>query len=101
MSPAARTEFEEYFLRRTASPTLRRTLHADDFLYKPVDVRTFCEDPYYLGSILHDGLYPKLLDDLIELFDGSYMEVLLTGAIGYGKSTMAEVGMCYDPGLLT
>ena len=54
-------------------------VHSDDFLWTPASIEKFITDPYYLGSILHDGLYPKLLDDLIELFSGSYSEVLPTG----------------------
>jgi hypothetical protein len=54
------------------------------------------EDKQYLGNILRGNIYPKILDDLIELFEGSYSEVLLMGAIGWGKSVFAEVGICYD-----
>jgi CRP-like cAMP-binding protein len=70
MSPNAKAEFEQFFLQQ-AAPGIKVKLHADDFLYTPVDVRTFCEDPYYLGSTLHDGLYPPL-DDLVELFEVLY-----------------------------
>jgi hypothetical protein len=79
-----------------AAKQLLDSVHTEDFLWTPVSIQTFITDPYFLGTILHDGLYPKLLEDLIELFSGSYSEVLLAGSIGWGKSTMAEVGMAYD-----
>lgn len=47
---------------------------------KPVDVRTFIEDPYYLG--LKGEIYPVIVDDLCELFSGKYDEAVLTGGIG-------------------
>lgn len=64
-----------------------------DYVERPVDMETFLKDPYYLGII--DELYPRLVDDLLELFDpGSrYFLVLLGGSIGWGKSTFAEVVM--------
>lgn len=63
-----------------AADRLLEGVHYEDFLSRPVNIKTFVTDPYFLGSILHDGLYPKLLDDLIELFAGSYAEVLPTGS---------------------
>src|SRR5690606_30650992 len=35
-------------------------------------------------------LYPGLIDILVEVFEGDYEEVYLDGAIGWGKSTLAE-----------
>jgi len=49
-----------------------------------VDMHTFVYDPYYLGETC-DVLYPKLYDDLVEIFQGDYNEIIFTGAIGYGK----------------
>jgi len=94
MSPEAREVFHSFL--PNLSPEIKSGIHQDDFLWTPVGVREFCNDPHYLGSILHNGLYPQLLDDLEELFNGSYTEVCLAGSIGWGKSTMAEVGICYD-----
>ena len=50
----------------------------------PVGTREFIEDPRYLG--LQGQVFPVLLDDLEELFDGDYVEAILTGAIGWGKA---------------
>lgn len=62
------------------------------YRHVPVGVRQFIEDPYYLG--LQGQVFPRLLDDLEELFEGDYIEAILTGAIGWGKSTFAEIAMC-------
>ena len=61
-----------------------------------VDFRTFVNDPYFLGSVLRGNIFPTILEDLDELFEGDYIEVLLAGAIGWGKSLMASVGMTFD-----
>jgi len=51
----------------------------------PVDIMTFIKDPYYLGATC-DGVYPKLKEDLVELFEGGYyVEAIFTGSIGWGK----------------
>lgn len=61
------------------------------YSHPPVPVRKFVEDPPYLG--LKGQVYPTLLNDLEELFSGEYDEAVLTGAIGFGKSTFSEVAM--------
>ena len=58
----------------------------------PVPVRTFVQDHPYLG--LRGQVFPQLLTDLEELFEGDYNEAVLTGAIGWGKSTFAEIAIC-------
>ena len=52
----------------------------------PVDMHTFVTDPYFLGHTC-DNIYPKLLEDLAELFEGGYHECIWTGSIGYGKTS--------------
>ena len=54
------------------------------YQHKPVGVREFVESPRYLG--LAGQVYPVLLDDLEELFEGDYVEAILTGGIGWGKA---------------
>lgn len=69
----------------------------NDQLYRwqPVSMEQFITDEYYLGQSTQT-LYPKLKDDLIELFDkgSGYREVVLAGSIGYGKTTFASVAIC-------
>jgi hypothetical protein len=59
----------------------------------PVDIRTFVQDPYYLGATC-SMIYPKLLDDIEELFSGGYHEAIFTGSIGWGKTFLASIGLC-------
>ena len=66
-------------------------LTAFTYRHTPVGVRKFMEDSDYLG--LKGQVFPKVLDDLEELFSGQYIEAILTGSIGWGKSTFAELAM--------
>ena len=59
----------------------------------PVDIETFFSNSNYLGRAGAD-LYPKLMEDLIRLFNGNYTEVILSGAIGYGKSYLTQLIIC-------
>ncbi len=69
---------------------------APDYACQPVGIRQFIEDDYYLGKIARGRIYERIVDDLEELFEGDYTEVVLGGGIGWGKSTAAEVGIAYD-----
>lgn len=59
--------------------------------FRPVDIEVFLDDEEYLGYF-SGMLYPRLREDLIELFRGDYFNVIMTGSIGYGKSTFASFG---------
>lgn len=58
--------------------------------YVPVDMKTFLEDPYYLGEI-SDFIYEPVRETLIQIFEGNYNIVILTGSIGWGKTTTASI----------
>lgn len=81
----------------TALPTTSRrlvdVLGSADWKTTPVDIETFVKDPYFLGESCV-GMYPKLLEKMIELFGGEYYEAFLCGAIGYGKTFFASTGLC-------
>lgn len=62
------------------------------FKTKPVSMEQFLEDPFYLGESCRT-LYPKLKKDLITLFSNNYNEVVLTGSLGYGKTTFASIAV--------
>jgi len=68
-----------------------RTLMNYTYKWDPVGVREFIESEEYLGR--QGEVYPALLSDLTELFSGDYIEAVLTGAIGWGKSTFAELAL--------
>lgn len=59
-----------------------------------VSMREFIESEYYMGKSTAT-LYPKIKEDLIELFSTpGYREVVLTGSIGYGKTTFLSIAIC-------
>ena len=66
----------------------------------PVDIETFIEDPFYLGNSFGDGkLFPYWKQKLKEVFPTpihiNKMIVILTGAIGTGKSTFSRICSLY------
>lgn len=65
-----------------------------EYVRKPVDVKTFLSDPYFLGET-GGSLWPRLKDDMVELFEGDYHEGVLGGSIGWGKSFFATTAMSY------
>lgn len=66
----------------------------DDFEREIVSMETFLRDSYFLGDL--DNLTDTLREDLIALFDiGHYVEAVVDGAIGWGKSTFVSIAMAY------
>lgn len=64
----------------------------------PIPVRQWVNDKYYLGETA-DTLFPRLKEDMVELFEGNYYECILTGSIGWGKdyfATTALVRVIYE-----
>lgn len=78
---------------------IANALSAQRWKWTPVDMDTFLDDPYYLGES-SKTLYPKIRADLKEaLTSGRYREMVLTGGIGYGKTTFisfAVARMLYE-----
>lgn len=66
---------------------------------KPVGIRQFIEDKFYLD--MKGVLYPIVLDEIEEMNSGRYVEAVLTGAIGTGKTTIALVSTAYQLYLLS
>ncbi len=60
------------------------------YVRKPVDIETFIFDRTYLGLDKH-LIYPKVLEACHEIDTDSYQEAVLKGAIGTGKTTIANV----------
>ena len=78
--------------------SLVRDLYELDYDYAPVDVETFLRDKYFLGISTEGGnrIYSYWHDVLQEIFDNEEKhEIILTGPIGTGKSTVATVGLAY------
>lgn len=84
-----------------AAATHFATLAPDAHRYRllPVDLRTFVESRRYLGR--RGIVYPAVMDAIAEMNDGSYVESVLTGGIGSGKTTAALLGMAWQHYLLS
>ena len=88
---------------QTGSSEQFQALIDKDFDEIPVDIETFIKDPNYLGgSYVNESgkciVYPFWIEKFKELFrDGktNFNEVILTGAIGLGKTTIAVIGTAY------
>jgi hypothetical protein len=65
-----------------------------EYTSSPVDIRTFLTNPYFLGET-GSSLWPQLVEDMVELFEGHYHEVALTGSLGWGKSFFATTALAY------
>ena len=82
------------FLQQAADHFLSYWRDRDAYRMLPVDVRTFVESEHFLNS--RGTLYPAVLDELRELNSGKYVEAVLTGAIGTGKTTIALFATAYQ-----
>ena len=82
------------FLRRAAQHFLGLWADRDAYVVLPVDVQTFVESPDFLDR--RGVLYPAVMEELRELNSGKYVEAVLTGAIGTGKSTIAVFTTAYQ-----
>ena len=66
-----------------------------DFKHTPVDIETFLTDPYFLGGVTKDS-WPKPIDSVIEIIEGKFNEVILTGSTGRSKNTRANWIVAYN-----
>lgn len=88
------TEQRGDFLRSAARHFLSLAADRDAYIVLPVDTQTFVESPEFLDR--SGVLYPAVMDALRELNSGTYVEAVLTGAIGTGKSTVALFTTAYQ-----
>jgi hypothetical protein len=79
---------------QTGDTDLIDDLYKIDYEKTPVGVEEFLRNDYFLGGS-GKNLYPILMDDMVELFEGDYYEAILTGAIGYGKSFFCSLALLY------
>ncbi len=82
-------------------PPEQKVVIAADYVREPVDLRTFVYDDAYMGRVMRGDVYPRIVDDLEELFAGEYSEVVLGGSIGWGKTRFMEIALAYDLYLLS
>lgn len=64
-----------------------------EYEVEPVDIRSWLEDPRYFGNI-GSSLWPSVKKSVIEIIERGCVEVILTGAIGTGKSLLSQVLAC-------
>jgi len=67
---------------------------AKAYVRLPVDVQTFMESAEFLAC--GEAIYPAVMDVLREINSGRYVEAVLTGAIGTGKTTIALLTTAYQ-----
>lgn len=81
------------------------TLGKDIYKTYPVDMHTFIHDPYYLGTIYSECIFPKWDHVLSEIYPAPltkrYNEVLLSLATRVGKSTVTAISALYEMYLIT
>ena len=85
-------------LNRKEINTYLNSLYAQMYREKPVSVEQFIRDEAYLGKVTSKGnaIYPIWIDALNTIFtDDSKIQVVLTGAIGTGKTTASIIGLLY------
>jgi len=78
--------------------TYSDALYAIDYNEQPVDILEFITNDYYLGKSTENGrgIYDVWKRALVKIFDDdSNIFVVLTGAIGIGKSSIAVIILCY------
>lgn len=69
------------------------------YRWKPVNIREFICSPAYLNK--ENEIYPGVLEAAEELNNGNYVEAVMTGGIGSGKTTLALYTNAYQLYLLS
>ncbi len=74
---------------------LLSSIEEEHFAHRPVSIREFLTDEYYMG-LSASTLYPLIRQDMYDFAEtGPYSEAVLGGAIGVGKSTMGTFLACW------
>ena len=86
-------------LEKSGKSSILDSLWLEDYEEKPVNIRQFIMDPFYIGNSTNNGqaIWPSWLDTLSDIFSPTrdLTLLLLSGAIGTGKSTVACIGLSY------
>ncbi len=84
---------------KSGNTDIYASIMSEDYEEVPVDIDTFIEDNRYIGKTTRQGstIYPYWRKVLRNIFDpkNHYTEIVFTGAIGLGKTTIAIIGMAY------
>jgi hypothetical protein len=116
ISPDLLQQTREYTRRTVRNPRFRdyillaideaeqgdtwRFTQCQNLKYMPVDIEEFLLSHEYVGS-KDTSLWPAVVDELIEINSGGYVEALLTGGIGSAKTTTALYTQAYQLYLLS
>jgi hypothetical protein len=90
--PVERLAFIKQELWKLSQAVKNARLYVDG--NAPVDFKTFVEGHEFLN--MPGILYPKVMEEAVELNSGKYVEGVLTGAIGTGKTTIAVFTTAYQ-----
>jgi hypothetical protein len=82
------------FLIQAAQHLLQYVDRAEAYVRLPVDIQTFIESKEFLAY--GEAVYPAVMDVLRDINSGRYIEAVLTGAIGTGKTTIALLTIAYQ-----
>lgn len=86
-------------LERTGKSSVLDSLWLEDYEEKPVDMKRFIIDEEYIGNATDCGkaIWPSWTNTLIDIFSpqNKITLLLLSGAIGTGKSTIACTALSY------
>jgi hypothetical protein len=82
------------FLLKAAQHLWSYRESAEAYHRLPVDIETFIRSDRFLAS--GESIYPAVMDELREINSGQYVEAVLTGAIGTGKTTIALLTIAYQ-----
>jgi hypothetical protein len=77
-------------------PLEQKFIAENDYARIPVPIHEFIYNDFYLGKVMKGDVFPKIVEDLEELFDGDYTEVVLAGAIAWGKTRCMEIAIAYE-----
>lgn len=82
--------------QKAGHPALLNFLKKERYRETPVDPETFITSPDYLGHV-GQHLFPVLRDRLVRILDNDKIrEVICSGSIGWGKTYLAHIGICYE-----
>ncbi len=102
LTPEQRSAVRNFILLRCGAKkqpvneNLTAALYADDYEYPPVPPRIFFTHSDYLGHIAPQ-IFPTWWPHLLHMTDplNKYSEIILTGAIGMGKTLLAMMVLTY------
>lgn len=86
---------QKYRRYKKAYPILKEEILLDEkYKERPVSIEEFIKSPDYINH--SEIVYPLVMDEIKELNSGKYIEAVLTGGIGTGKTFIGIVTTAYQ-----